>query len=199
MCSSDLIEELVNAGAVVPTIPERFGRNLRHDLYVFRKTFENYRIKVGDKEIAIVPTEMRFKSELAHEFVHVEDVFKGIVLENGYQINGTNYAKLNEPVKHFVIETRGYIKGIEVSRALEQPNLIYLFKGEVRKLPPAYLSSISSFSLFLQKLEKEIRTETLGMGDFEYIRNQMMQIRVRVPETGVLPVVKRLYIQFRIR
>ncbi|MEK6892155.1 MAG: hypothetical protein AABX25_03145 [Nanoarchaeota archaeon] len=191
-----LVEYIKTRSAIVLGSP--FGTKTKPTLYVFGDSFEQATLPSLKGPIRVLPSESRILVTLAHEFVHVEDEFNGI-LDINPAITSKNYLDVHPEVFEFVKEIRGYLKGIETATRLENPNKGYLMTNDFEKLPPAYFLATQALRQYIVGKEQTLIPDKLSFQDKGYVVNQLLEIRKRAPEMLIQPDVNRFSRSFGIQ
>ena len=116
----------LHAHAVTKGYPLDFGKGVKPDIFVFGNALEKLHIETPHGMVEI-PTEKRVRALLQHEYIHAEDIYKGINLGNGLVIDSSNHVDINPRVKKFVMESRAYLRAVEFSRQLGISHPVYWY------------------------------------------------------------------------
>lgn len=155
-----------------------FDKKTKSKLFVFGKSFEGGPIRVGKNNVHLPPSEELLKALLEHELSHAADNYKGMELEKGLVIDGSNYFGINPLVKEFIFDSRAYTKQIQLSRKLTKPDL----NKEFYELPPVHLYSTYSLVKHIYDKGLLLKPENLSPYELACVASQLKDIKRKAPE-----------------
>ena len=175
----------------------RFGDKVKSDIVAFPDIFKTNVVKIGDNTISINSNEYIIKASLEHEFEHAKDIYSGIRLKNGAEINSNNFGSVNPEVYRFVRESRGYTKELSAMMSAEKVKPSTLLLGRIDETKRGYALTLHDFVTdVFQRAYDKINTGLLTLEEYRLMTGQLEQIKAEFPELLMMDQVRPLYQKF---